>query len=607
MIENMELQDEDDYYDSDFDSDEYDEYDDFNDPDNFGENQETITEGESIQTVSPMVSSPVKSAKIRLSDLVQFVLFYISFARLDGKLCYYNERTHCYMTVKSKDDVEAVIYRKYPQILNVVSSAMLSSCARVIYKLEEFPDQEPSEAEGCLGFLDGIYVYNKDTGKGYNFSYFSFLDSLLKNPEKASFESTAWDNSDVHEFPDLFTVEWWKEYNDAAEEFMVKQNRSRAEIGAKALAAPDYSKGQTLPVKITHTLNATFKNFSSVRINARPGQISSEAKQGIEFAAPATTAFFHSISEDDKDLLNRIWEVLACILVPDPTIKKFFLLSGVPDSGKSVLGNFIKGFFAKENVSSLDFTRLGDRYSASALPGTYLNMSMDLPNRVISLKTIAMLKMLTGDDDVTVEAKFENVASYRNRCRFLFASNHDLRLLENDQAFLNRLVVIPFSHRIPAEKQDRNLLSRLLAERDVVASFAVQVVYPSIKARHFIFSGSDRPEFQPSIIYPDAYMSRQEAQIQKFIEENCSFTGNNRDHIYTRTLYDHYESFCAKESFNEVCDIKQFSRIFGRLAGPKVVKRRFHTSYTDQGERIERNQYGYTGVRLRTDPLIFNV
>lgn len=132
MIENMGLQDEDDYYDADFDSDEYA---DFNDPDNFSENQETITEGESIQTVSPMVSSPVKSAKIRLSDLVQFVLFYISFARLDGKLCYYNERTHCYMTVKSKDDVEAVIYRKYPQILNVVSSAMLSSCARVIYAI----------------------------------------------------------------------------------------------------------------------------------------------------------------------------------------------------------------------------------------------------------------------------------------------------------------------------------------------------------------------------------------------------------------------------------------------------------------------------------------
>lgn len=102
-------------------------------------------------------------------------------------------------------------------------------------------------------------------------------------------------------------------------------------------------------------------------------------------------------------------------------------------------------------------------------------------------------------------------------------------------------------------------------------------------------------------------MSRQEAQIQKFIEENCSFTGNNRNPVYTRTLYDHYESFCGKEFFNEVCDIKQFSRIFGRLAGPKVVKRRFHTSYTDQGERIERNQYGYTGVRLRTDPLIFNV
>ena len=116
---------------------------------------------------------------------------------------------------------------------------------------------------------------------------------------------------------------------------------------------------------------------------------------GYPFIAPttATDAFFSQISGGDKVLMARIYEMIACILVPDPAVKKFFLLEGLPDTGKSVLGNFIKSFFPAENVASLDLARLGDKYSSAMLPGAYLNVSMDLPNSTISVKSIAMLKI----------------------------------------------------------------------------------------------------------------------------------------------------------------------------------------------------------------------
>ncbi len=610
MAEYMEEQNQDpnDYADYDFDDDDYDDDEGYvdceDDMDGCSGNPNTPPINDRIQYSPPAVAPPVKPAKILLPDLVRFVLFYIPFARLDGKLCYYNERTHCYMGVKSKEDVEAVIYRKYPRILSVVNTKMLSDCARVIYKLEEFPDQEPSEAEGFLGFSDGIYVYNRNTGAGCNFFSFDFLDWSLKHPHEPFPQSTSWKTKDAQECPEIFSPEWWEKYNKGVEEINKIPQWNRSFAGGLVLEIPALKKYSTLPIKITHTLNASFKSCVPITINiAQYVEPQKEIDKWMASEAPNTIAFFRSISGDDMDLLCRIWEVLACILVPDPTVKNFFLLSGVPDSGKSVLGNFIKSFFAKEQVSSLDFTRLGDRYSSSALPGTYLNMSMDLPNRVISLKTIAMLKMLTGDDDVTVEAKFANVASYRNRCRFLFASNHDLRLAEHDQAFLNRLVVVPFNHKVPAEQQDRNLLPKLLAERDAVAAFVIQLVYPALKRKNFVFSGTGRDKFQPNIIYSKQYRNIQEYQIEKFIDAYCVITGSDNDKVYTEDLYDRYTDFCIRDSLEKACDIRFFSQVFYRILAPKIMKHKIHTSSIVDGHKVEKNQNGFKGVILRVDPM----
>lgn len=317
-----------------------------------------------------------------------------------------------------------------------------------------------------------------------------------------------------------------------------------------------------------------------------------------ELSSPITDNFFYQIAGGDIDLICRIWEMIACILVPDTSLKSFFLLQGVPDSGKSVLGKFIASFFRKEDFSTLDIHRLGDRHSTSALLGKHLNLSMDLPNNSIPPKSVAMLKMLTGNDDITIEAKYQGIRSYRNKCKFLFANNYSLRMSEYDEAFINRLVRIPFKYTIKKENQDLDLLEKLKAERNEVALKAILYWYPAIRRRKFEFTGAERDDFAPNIVYSEKHNKQQEIFIQDFAETKCKFTEFNESSIYIEDLYNAYVQHCEEKSLQPVTSKKDFSVKFEKIYSNKVLRKRWREG--------EKNLRGFEGVALLTNAIDYD-
>lgn len=161
--------------------------------------------------------------------------------------------------------------------------------------------------------------------------------------------------------------------------------------------------------------------------------------------------FIASVSGGDAAVQQLIWEVLGYILSFDMTAKAFFVLQGVGDSGKSVFGNLVSSFFNPEALAHLDIYRFKDRFSTSALRGKRLNICMDLPRAKISREAIGTIKMLTGDDTITIEEKFRQSESYKPTCKLLFGSNFPLMPADNDPAFRARLITIPFRYAVPKE------------------------------------------------------------------------------------------------------------------------------------------------------------
>ena len=323
----------------------------------------------------------------------------------------------------------------------------------------------------------------------------------------------------------------------------------------------------------TETLNRIF--FLNGTVNPATGQLTPFLKNDfsptfINFPYPTEhvkcprfDAFLDNISRGDPAIQMAIWQMVGYLLTPDTAGKVFFVLQGVGDSGKSVLGNLISSFFNPEAVAYLDIYRFKDRFSTSLLQGKRLNISMDLPNTKISREAIGTIKMITGDDIITVEQKFKDATPIKPTCKLVFGTNHPLILSDQDDAFKNRLIVIPFRYQVPKDQQDKGLLAALKQERPAIAAQAL-AVYHELRCSNYQFV---RPA-NDGLLELDS----QRSVLQGFLEELCSFTADA--FTPTAALHQRYLEFCHANQLPGEENCAQFSRRLNELCSGKISKKK---------------------------------
>ena len=156
--------------------------------------------------------------------------------------------------------------------------------------------------------------------------------------------------------------------------------------------------------------------------------------------------------------------------------KSAFFLKGQPNSGKSVIAEFIGRLFDEPLVSDVPLHELGGKFSRAQLAGK---------------KSTSLVKLRTGRSVTSLSsnpslAGTGSWGSLRGRthstspptCKLLFAGNTLPRTTEADTtaAFANRLVVLLFNQSIPPEQQDKSLLDKLWLESDSIVTLALHAM-----------------------------------------------------------------------------------------------------------------------------------
>lgn len=306
----------------------------------------------------------------------------------------------------------------------------------------------------------------------------------------------------------------------------------------------------------------------------------------LNLHTPVADKFFSDIANGDLNIVERIYQMIGYILVPGNDAKAYFLLQGESNSGKSILGKFLEGYFPPELVTSLDISRLGGQYLPDALSTSCLNLSMDLPNGKMSDKSVAVLKMLTGDDIITHEVKYKDAKPYRNKCKFVFSTNFPLDMQIYDQAFLNRTVCIPFTKSVPYKKQDSKLLDKLNAERPYITAKALALYYV-LRENNFTFSGNDH--LKPKVTYR---MDPNDI-IKLFFTMHCETTDIDNDFVSANDLYTEYLAFCRENSMQALNSMPGFSQRLMYLYAPAIESDR------------KGSLNGYRRLKLYKDPVVF--
>lgn len=256
---------------------------------------------------------------------------------------------------------------------------------------------------------------------------------------------------------------------------------------------------------------------------------------------PQFDKFLYDITGGDSILIERFWMFLGYVFSQSLDAKAFFVMGHASNSGKSVLGKFIENLYDKQYISSVALSDFNGDFSMGPLVGAAVNISLDLPNSRLNAVAVSKLKMLTGGDSTTINEKYVPLFQYENRAKFIFASNHPLKLTEDDEAFWERLVYLPFDYSIDKENQKVNLLEKLLRERDAVVSKALKYAKKLMKL-HYQFPTTDAIE-RRVCEWRGINVDTIDAFIKKCCDIDLSYKGEIIEDLYSR-----YIQFCDDEN-----------------------------------------------------------
>jgi len=244
--------------------------------------------------------------------------------------------------------------------------------------------------------------------------------------------------------------------------------------------------------------------------------------EDVPMECPAFESFCKTSLEGDAEKRRLLLEIIGYCCSDSNSGKCAFFLKGEPDSGKSVMLEFITRLLGQQHVSNVPLHKLSERFMRAELYGKKLNCAGEIVGK--SLREISTFKSITGSDRIEAEKKGQDPFFFTPKCKLLFAGNTLPGTTESDatKAFTNRLVVLLFNRSIPKEKQDKQLLDKLMQEKDTIFTLAIQALR-EFALRNFQFTTpADSIEFIQSF-------AERESSLKSFWNDCCEpATGEQR-------------------------------------------------------------------------------
>ena len=289
--------------------------------------------------------------------------------------------------------------------------------------------------------------------------------------------------------------------------------------------------------------------------------------------------FCRSSLDCDPDKRQLLLEMIGYICSELTAGKCAFFLKGQPNSGKSVISEFIGQLFDPSLVSNVPLHQLGDRFFRAELADKKVNIAGEIAGR--ALRDISMFKSITGGDRITGEFKGKNPFYFTPGCKLLFAGNTLPRTTEADTtaAFVNRLKVLLFQQSIPPAQQDKHLLSRLCQDADSIVTLSLHAVQ-ELMERNFEFTlPSD------SKVFLRSFATRSNI-LDGFLDECCILSADAR--VFNTDLFGAFTAYCERNGL----DALSRPAFYDLLSGvPHVYAKRIRIG-TD-------NRQGHIGIALK--------
>ncbi|REK71488.1 phage/plasmid primase, P4 family [Paenibacillus paeoniae] len=223
-----------------------------------------------------------------------------------------------------------------------------------------------------------------------------------------------------------------------------------------------------------------------------------------------------------------------------------------------------------------------NRFMSAELLGSKLDLSSEM-DELGDLRGVALIKSITGGDMLTAEKKGKDPFHFYPKTKLVAAGNH-MPLPEGSDgtdAFVDRLLFLIFEHSVPEHLRDKELISKLLREKDFIATWAIEGLRSLMRTK-LVFTESDA-----GIAFRKGYKSEKNS-VAAFIEDCCDVDFGVEDYReHRRNLVDAYKRYCQTNCIKIINSTDFFNQLTN--AGFKTHKFRMHGSSPLRG---------FLGIRL---------
>lgn len=216
-------------------------------------------------------------------------------------------------------------------------------------------------------------------------------------------------------------------------------------------------------------------------------------------------------------------------------------LIGPGKRGKSVLTAFLESVVDESLRSSLSFSDIGRREYIVKLIGKILNTCAD--NDPTPMKNESLFKRITACENVMGRDLYKTAVSFRPTATLVFASNHELSFAHPDDELWDRVIPLVFSKAIPEEKRDPELLDKLLKEKDMIMSMAIDTLHDLVKGGYKFDLPADSKE----------YLKRRRAELhpeRAFLERYTVL--DPKGEISSRILWENFQQDCVNNAIHPI-------------------------------------------------------
>lgn len=306
--------------------------------------------------------------------------------------------------------------------------------------------------------------------------------------------------------------------------------------------------------------------------------------------------FLDNCTDGLPQVRQRLLEVIGAILSNDMP-RNFYVFQGLTSTGKSVVGDLIRGVLLGESacLALNSPAQLREKHISGSMVDKKLLFCMDLPDGRFDPATVGILKQLTGDpNNMTANQKHVQQRSFKSHCKVLFSSNFSIRLRagKQDEAFFDRMVSVPFFNSVPKSRRDLNLLEKLKIERGHIFHLAMTALR-ELRNNNFVFTEIER-EVIDSACPASANSSlneQRELNLRQFVVHCCMIEPGAE--VLCSELYAAYLQFCRKTGISPFTNTALGSKL-----------RKMYPSLGNSRHSVNNKQQRFvTGLSLVENPL----